>query len=132
MVKIGRNEICHCGSGIKYKKCCLNNKSIQMNKNENSEKIQKCIDFIQSKHKNHQFINISNELNSSNYRDYQVKYYYQNIVMIAEKTSKNESVFMNRINDLQSDIIVMYHGSYRTFPFHELYFIINSISEMIL
>jgi hypothetical protein len=22
--KIGRNDLCHCGSGIKYKKCCLN------------------------------------------------------------------------------------------------------------
>ena len=23
--KIGRNELCSCGSGKKYKKCCLNN-----------------------------------------------------------------------------------------------------------
>ncbi len=23
MVKIGRNELCPCGSGKKYKKCCL-------------------------------------------------------------------------------------------------------------
>jgi len=22
--KPGRNELCHCGSGLKYKKCCLN------------------------------------------------------------------------------------------------------------
>ena len=22
--KPGRNELCHCGSGKKYKKCCLN------------------------------------------------------------------------------------------------------------
>ena len=22
-IKIGRNELCHCGSGKKYKKCCL-------------------------------------------------------------------------------------------------------------
>ncbi|EEO7306550.1 hypothetical protein G5X02_002920 [Salmonella enterica] len=22
-MKLGRNEPCHCGSGIKYKKCCL-------------------------------------------------------------------------------------------------------------
>jgi uncharacterized protein YecA (UPF0149 family) len=25
-IKIGRNDKCHCGSGIKYKKCCLNKK----------------------------------------------------------------------------------------------------------
>ncbi|UAN00083.1 SEC-C domain-containing protein [Polaribacter litorisediminis] len=23
--KIGRNELCPCGSGKKYKKCCINN-----------------------------------------------------------------------------------------------------------
>jgi preprotein translocase subunit SecA len=23
--KLGRNDICHCGSGKKYKKCCMNN-----------------------------------------------------------------------------------------------------------
>ncbi|CAH16591.1 TPA: SEC-C metal-binding domain-containing protein [Legionella pneumophila] len=22
--KIGRNDPCHCGSGVKFKKCCLN------------------------------------------------------------------------------------------------------------
>ena len=27
MSKIGRNDPCHCGSGKKYKKCCLNQKS---------------------------------------------------------------------------------------------------------
>lgn len=27
MVKIGRNESCPCGSGLKYKKCCLKTKS---------------------------------------------------------------------------------------------------------
>ena len=25
LLKFGRNELCHCGSGKKYKKCCLNN-----------------------------------------------------------------------------------------------------------
>ena len=24
---IGRNDLCHCGSGKKYKKCCLQNDS---------------------------------------------------------------------------------------------------------
>ncbi|OBR68900.1 hypothetical protein A7K91_25800 [Paenibacillus oryzae] len=24
MRKLGRNDVCHCGSGLKYKKCCLN------------------------------------------------------------------------------------------------------------
>lgn len=27
--KIGRNDPCHCGSGLKYKKCCLESKQIE-------------------------------------------------------------------------------------------------------
>jgi tetratricopeptide (TPR) repeat protein len=30
--KIGRNDPCPCGSGIKYKRCCLNEKSVAINK----------------------------------------------------------------------------------------------------
>jgi hypothetical protein len=29
--KMGRNESCHCGSGIKYKKCCLTNDKTKNN-----------------------------------------------------------------------------------------------------
>ena len=29
MKSIGRNEACHCGSGLKYKKCCLEKESAQ-------------------------------------------------------------------------------------------------------
>ena len=30
MTKIGRNDPCVCGSGKKYKKCCMNNKTPRM------------------------------------------------------------------------------------------------------
>jgi len=30
--KIGRNDPCPCGSGKKYKKCCLDSKSVPINK----------------------------------------------------------------------------------------------------
>ncbi|MDO8726124.1 MAG: SEC-C metal-binding domain-containing protein [Candidatus Methanoperedens sp.] len=30
--KIGRNDPCPCGSGVKYKRCCLNTKSVTINK----------------------------------------------------------------------------------------------------
>ena len=26
-MKVGRNDICPCGSGLKYKKCCMKNKT---------------------------------------------------------------------------------------------------------
>lgn len=31
-LKIGRNEECPCGSGLKYKKCCINNPENLKNK----------------------------------------------------------------------------------------------------
>ena len=31
--KIGRNDICHCGSGLKYKKCCLKKKGLELKEN---------------------------------------------------------------------------------------------------
>lgn len=34
--KLGRNEPCHCGSGIKYKKCCLNIDEKEFEKNKAS------------------------------------------------------------------------------------------------
>lgn len=42
-MKLGRNEKCHCGSGIKYKKCCLSsdllNSNIKIEKALDKEKI---------------------------------------------------------------------------------------------
>ena len=42
-MKLGRNEKCHCGSGIKYKKCCLSsdllNSNIKIEKALEKEKI---------------------------------------------------------------------------------------------
>ena len=29
MTKIGRNSLCHCGSGLKYKHCCLSKDEAQ-------------------------------------------------------------------------------------------------------
>ena len=29
--KIGRNDVCHCGSGLKWKKCCMNKKNKSIN-----------------------------------------------------------------------------------------------------
>lgn len=39
MKKIGRNDPCPCGSGLKYKKCCLNSNSYSHDYNEKSKKI---------------------------------------------------------------------------------------------
>lgn len=36
-MKIGRNEPCYCGSGKKYKKCCLNKENNNNNSIENHD-----------------------------------------------------------------------------------------------
>ena len=52
--------------------------------------------------------------------------------MIAEKTIKNGLVFLTRVNNLNSNIIIMYNGSFRTFEYKDLDLIINSLSTMII
>jgi len=39
MPKIGRNSLCHCGSGLKYKHCCLSKDEVQeLEENERAER----------------------------------------------------------------------------------------------
>jgi hypothetical protein len=134
MNKIGRNDTCNCGSGKKYKKCCINKiilDKFKLGQLESSEKIQNCINKLKKNHPFHKIINITDDLQDSNYREYQLKNFSDNIIMIAEKTVENAIVFLTRVNDFDSDIMVMYHGSYRTFKYKDLDSIIDSVSEMI-
>ena len=50
-MKIGRNQPCPCGSGKKYKKCCLN-KSREDNKNSKNPEISKELLIIYGNRKN--------------------------------------------------------------------------------
>jgi hypothetical protein len=134
MVKVGVNQKCICGSGIKYKKCCINKQDKFKNNDdgEPSEKIKNCINKLIELHPTHTIINISNNLNETNYREYQLKNFTDKIIMIAEKNITNGSVFFTRVDNFDNDIIVMYHGSYRTFQYKNLDLVIDSVSEMII
>jgi hypothetical protein len=50
MAKLGRNDPCPCGSGKKYKQCCLNSEESR-NTNAHSEAIAKAVDWLLKKHK---------------------------------------------------------------------------------
>ncbi len=116
MGKIGRNDVCNCGSGKKYKKCC---ELIQTNpyiiSEPISDKLNPIIDYLQKLYPHLIYINITNRLNVQTYREYQIKNRNTNIVMIAEKTDANQLVFFDKEESSEIDIILMYHGGYRTF-----------------
>ena len=133
--KVGVNEPCPCGSGRKYKKCCIGEQQI-IGKNgsviiignskkeskfstgqaTSSDKVLDIMEKLQKKYPNHRIIDITDDLNVGNYKQYQIKNYSSNIIMVAEKIPSNLGVFAERINMDESDILVMYHGSFRSFP----------------
>ena len=160
MTKIKVNDKCTCGSNLKYKKCCMlkhyiNENNINTQNNENNDKntntksntdedaiwrlseiptssiLESSIELIQKEFNDRVIINITNSLNKSNYETYQIKNYYTNIMMIAEKSLNNSDVFEKRSNSELSNIIVMYRGSYRTFSYNNLMNYTNNILESI-
>lgn len=139
MTKIGRNDRCHCGSTRKYKVCCLF-KDEDVKKQEDlkysvgqstfSDKIQECIQHYTQLYPDHTFINITDDLNNANYKTYQLRNYTNDIIMLAERTNNNETVFSSRGQDT-NDIIVMFRGSYRTFDFANLSNADTAVHKMI-
>lgn len=134
-VKIGRNEQCNCGSGIKYKKCCeITSKDKYFNGQPiSSEEIITCMEIFKIMYdKNtHKIIDITDDLSESTYKTYQIKNYYNKTIMLAKKTQNNQKVFETRVINDDSNIIVMYKGSYRTLPYEDIQDMIQSICDMI-
>lgn len=134
MTKIGRNDLCPCNSGIKYKKCCQNNvnNKFLMGQATSSEKIATILDVLRIKYPEHVFIDITDDLSFDNYRQYQLKNFNNNVVMVAEKTLKNAMVFLERSRTSTTDVIIMYRGSYRSFDSNQFTVILESLSTMIV
>jgi hypothetical protein len=131
--KLGRNDICLCGSGKKFKKCCINVEPItkfNTGQEKSSEKINFIKQRFQSNFPNHKVIDITDDLYDGNYKEYQLKNFNKNIIMVAEKNGFNSLVFAERVNNPLSDIIVMYHGAYRTFQFDNFEFVYDSITTL--
>lgn len=134
MPKIKPNDICSCMSGMKYKKCCA--KNIKPTKYEtgqlvSTETIKNCIDYLQLKFPNNIFIDITDDLTDETYKEYQIKNYNNNIIMIAEKNNNNNLVFSSRIDKDNSNIMLMHRGAYRTFNNIDLEYIVESLKSFI-
>lgn len=132
--KVKPNDKCPCMSSLKYKKCCLNKKEVSkyiVGQPNSSEKILDSIKFLETKFPYNRFIDISDDLNDDNYKDYQLKNYNSNTIMIAEKNHNNNIVFLTRVDNEMSDIIVMHRGAYRTFCYKDLEYIVDSLKAII-
>lgn len=140
--KLKRNDKCHCKSNKKYKFCCLINddnfSKIQkeeefknMLQNINSDILIPIIDKFKQEFPEYTFIDLSPYINIQNYKQYQIRFYNQKIIMFVEKNQQNESVFIGRTNNEISNIMVLYNGSYRTFSHFAIDSVFRSICNMI-
>ena len=138
--KIGRNDICPCGSGRKYKFCCFAKDSApggpKINIFDNnqsrpsSSQLQVCKDAFLVAYPDHKIIDISDTLNPLNYSVFQKTNYDKRIIMLAEKQDNNKEVFVKRLAE-EADAMVLYRGSYRVFQFPEFRKCFDSICDMI-
>ena len=137
VVKTGRNDPCVCGSGKKFKKCCI--KEVQFEKPTNkyqvgqetkSDVLKLVIDILQETYPDFKILDISDYLDTINYRQYQLNNMRMKTLLVAEKNINNMGVFTDRGPD-SCDTIVMYNGAYRVFNGLELRGAIAHIDEMI-
>lgn len=133
--KDDKNKPCSCGSKKKAKNCCMkelkNQEIYKFGQEDSSEMVSTCIIKLKERFINHRIIDITDLLNNNTYRPYQVANYYDNTIMVAEKKPCNEEVFKTRVDSELSNIMVMYHGSYRTFRFDYLDRVFESVCDMI-
>jgi len=134
MNKINRNDKCVCKSGLKYKNCCINKQGFNFENGQeypSSDIMIFSLEILHKRFPNFKFIDITEILNENIYKEFQTKNYHKPIVMVAQKNEKNIDTFIPRINSPKSDIMIMYHGHYRTFAYYELESVMDSF-EMIL
>ncbi len=135
-LKDPKNSPCECGSKKKAKHCCMKNlpaipSIYKTGQEESSENVKDCMDLLQEKFPSHKIINITDKLSNSTYKPFQIANYTDQTIMVAEKTQSNAAVFATRVDSEKSDMMVMYHGSFRTFPHEYLERVIDSVCAMI-
>jgi hypothetical protein len=126
--KIGRNDMCLCGSNKKYKKCCLL-KEEQEDKED--KEVHSIVQYLRVEFPTHKVIDITNKLTVETYRPLQIQHYSDNVIQFAEKNELNASVFLTRVPLDTYDIMILYHGSYRTFPKDDIYSVMASLRALI-
>ena len=151
MGKIGRNDLCACGSKKKYKKCCYGKSPTQIRENQRlaqhnaftyghdmkGKKVIAVNKWLTSlkKYKDIELrtIEITDFLTPFNYQAIQMKNYFADYgytVIAAERAPYSELVFMTRCQK-PSDIILMFRGVYILFDFKDFESMKARIENMI-
>lgn len=138
MNKLGRNDKCHCGSEKKYKNCCLNNdtnnKQKEVDKLENghepnTENMKIVHEFMSLKYDDHKVIDVSDYINTQNYKLFQTKHMREKTILIVGRNFLNGGLF--QVKGIENtNVMIMYRGSYRAFNFDNLLQVENSIDTM--
>jgi len=131
-----KNLLCECGSRKKAKHCCLKNlppipSIYKTGQEKSSEKVMNCIALLKERYPSHKIIDITDGLSNSTYKPYQIANYTDPVIMVAEKTESNAAVFATRVDSEKSNMMVLYHGAFRTFPHEYLDRVFDSVCAMI-
>lgn len=128
--KIGRNEMCPCDSGKKYKNCCIE-KEIAL-KSRQQERIIYGDEFVSNHLKNfanilkkefpkHETIDVSRVVTCDTYKPLQLQHFKKRVIMLVERLPENDHVFKERIPIESIRYMIMYKGAYQCFevdPYH--------------
>jgi hypothetical protein len=143
--KIGRNDKCHCNSGKKYKKCCLNKEQLdkmklfnlfQKGHDASSENIGTIKQSLEEEYKEyanmdeHQIIDVTNILTQETYKPLQIANYKENTIMIVERNDANDAIFSER-GTPATNIMVMYRGAYQCLDYQNFDSARNKIRDMV-
>ena len=125
--KTKRNEKCHCGSGKKYKKCCLSTDLVKQQENKvdlnelysNGHAITKEMEvmneYFTEEYPDFKVIDITNVIKGKgSYKSLQTKHYFENTIMLAGRTEDSDNVFDER-GDGSTDWMVMFRGAHQVF-----------------
>jgi len=114
--KIGRNSKCHCNSGKKYKKCCLDTDMAGFNRNMLDKDFCQITEYIKTKY-HKEVLDISNKVTISNYKTFSDKTIdNNNLVLICKKNGFNRDIFEmfieNNNKDPKSRYYICYNDNY--------------------
>lgn len=129
-LKIGRNDPCLCGSGKKFKKCCINRmEELEKEKREkeqqmvinghefSNEQLEYIRDWVVKEYPDFRVIDVSNLLTPFNYKTLQLEHYdakHGETVMLAYRNNQNDYVFAKR-SPTYTNVLFMYKGAYQVF-----------------
>ncbi len=147
MTKIGVNDPCPCSSGKKYKKCCqskdFDEKKKRLEENEKLEKIylngqeehsskmNYCIDYYTDLFSAHNVIDLSNYINTKNYKNILTMHYYKNNIILVERNDSTQELFNEKSNLESNDILFIYKGGYKTFEAIDILKYDNDVKKMV-